>query len=218
MDIDRNKLIKLVIVVLVTLAALAVMSIVVQLIQTVLPFLIIGTGVYLGYRWALGDAEAPTADQVQEQARGWFHRFRRTKDVVETTMNVGAALNEVQGKAENLRNATDAVVSGQATKGDAAALEPNAEAVDEAQDMPATDDPETDEQAKVEKIEQVKGALESNPKGKIEFKDSDVVISKDDLVQPDISRLQEKEKETPTVNDNVVSQIEERRRRLHGGN
>ncbi len=217
MDIERNKLIKLVIVVLVTLAALAVMSIVVQLIQTVLPFLIIGAGVYLGYRWALGDAEAPTADKVQEQARGWFHRFRRTKDAVETTMNVGTALNEMQGKAENLRNATDAVVSGQATKSDAAALEPNAEAVDEAQEVSATDDPETDEQAKVEKIEQVKGALESNPKGKIEFKDSDVVISKDDLLQPDISRLQEKEKETPTVNDNVVAQVEERRRRLHGG-
>ena len=76
MEIDRNKAFKLVIVILGTLAALAVMSTMVQLIQTVLPFLIVGAGIYIGYRWALSDAEAPTADEVQEQARGWFDRFR----------------------------------------------------------------------------------------------------------------------------------------------
>ena len=43
------------------------------------------------------------------------------------------------------------------------------------------------------------------------------MINKDDVVQPDISRLEEKEKEAPRVNDNVMAQIEERRRRLHGG-
>ena len=99
MEIDRNKAFKLVIVILATLAALAVMSTMVQLIQTVLPFLIVGAGIYIGYRWALSDAEAPTADEVQEQARGWFDRFRKSKEAVEKTVKVGAALQEMGEKS-----------------------------------------------------------------------------------------------------------------------
>lgn len=210
MEIDRNKAFKLAIVVLGTLAALAVMSTMVQLIQTVLPFLIVGTGIYVGYRWALSDAEAPTADEVEEQARGWFRRFRRTKQAVETTVKVGAALNEMGGGTEKIKGDAGNVVSGQANKVDAPV---EAAAADE---TAAPDEDETAE--KVEKVEKMKSTLANNPAGAIEFKDSDVVISADDLVQPDISRLEEKEKEEPTVNDSVRAQIEERRRRLHGGN
>ncbi len=198
MEIDRNKAFKLLIVILGTLAALAVMSTMVQLIQTVLPFLIIGTGIYIGYRWALSDAEAPTADEVQEQARGWFDRFRRSKQAVETTVKVGATLQEMGEKADKARKTADAVVAGEATT---------------VQNVKAS----ADEAGPAAKVRQVKAALKSDPGGAIEFKDRDVVISKDDVVQPDISRLEEKEKEEPEVTDNVMAQIEERRRRLHGG-
>lgn len=213
MEIDRNKAFKLVIVVLGTLAALAVMSTMVQLIQTVLPFLIVGTGIYVGYRWALSDAEAPTADEVEEQARGWFRRFRGAKQAVETTVKVGAALNEMGGQAEKIKGKADKVVNGKASKVDAPVEA--AAAADASDESAAPDKDEKEETA--EKAETMKGALDSNSAGAIEFKDSDVVISADDVLQPDISRLEEKEKEEPTVNDNVRAQIEERRRRLQGG-
>ncbi len=213
MEIDRNKAFKLLIVILGTLAALAVMSTMVQLIQTVLPFLIIGTGIYIGYRWALSDAEAPSADEVQEQARGWFDRFRRSKEAVETTVKVSAALQEMGEKADKVRKSADAVVAGEATKVRAAQAPADDAA---AQDKAAVQD-EANEAGQAAKVDQVKAALKSDPGGAIEFKDRDVVISKDDVVQPDISRLEEKEKEEPEVNDNVMAQIEERRRRLHGG-
>ena len=100
MQLDREKTIKLVIVVLATLAALAVMSTMVQLIQTILPFLIVGAGIYAGYRWALSEAPAPTADEVEEQARGIFSRFRRGKKAVETTMKVGDALADLGDAVE----------------------------------------------------------------------------------------------------------------------
>ena len=212
MEIDRNKAFKLVIVILGTLAALAVMSTMVQLIQTVLPFLIVGAGIYIAYRWALSDAEAPTADEVQEQARGWFDRFRKSKQAVEKTVKVGAALQEMGEKADIVRKTADAVVAGEATKAQAA--------MDEAANEPAgeaTAQGESDEAQQARNVDQMKAALKSDPQGAIEFKDGDVVINKDDVVQPDVSRLEEKEKETPRINDNVMAQIEERRRRLHGG-
>lgn len=176
---DRDKVIKLVIIAIGTLAALAVMSILVQLIQAVLPFLIVAAGVYVGYRWVLSDSAAPTADDVEEQARGFFSRFRRTKQAVETTVKAGAVINDLQSKPEkkrrHRRQQADAVIPGQAAK-----------------------------------VQDENDAAE----GKIEFEDRDVIISQDDLALPDISRLEEKEKETPQVNNNVRAQIEERRRRL----
>ena len=63
----------------------------------------------------------------------------------------------------------------------------------------------------------MKSGLTSDPTGKIEFKDGDVVIDAKDIEQPDFSRLEEKEKEEPQVTNNVLAQIEERRRRLQGG-
>lgn len=185
MGIDRDKVIKLVIIVIGTLAALAVMSILVQLIQAVLPFLIVAAGVYVGYRWVLSDSAPPTADDVEEQARGIFGRFRRTKQAVETTVKAGAVINDLQSKPEKKRRRqqADAVIPGQAAK-----------------------------------VQDENDAAEAQPKaaaeGRIEFEDRDVIISQDDLVQPDISRLEEKEKETPQVNNSVRAQIEERRRRL----
>lgn len=207
MEIDRNKAFKLVIVILGTLAALAVMSTLVQLIQTVLPFLIIGGGIYAGYRWALSDAEAPTADEVEEQARGWFDRFRRSKKAVETTVKVGAALQDMGEKADKPRKRRRSVVTGEATK-----VQAPKTAADDAAAVQKTR--ETQQEAQVE---QVKAKLAGDPGGAIEFKDSDVVISKDDVLQPDISRLEEKEKAEPEVNDSVMEQIEARRRRLQGG-
>ena len=67
MELDRERVLKLVIVVLATLAALAVMSTLVQLVQTILPFLIVGAGIFAGYRWALSDAPAPSADEVESR-------------------------------------------------------------------------------------------------------------------------------------------------------
>ncbi len=203
MELDKEKALKLVIVVLATLAALAVMSTLVQLIQTILPFLIVGAGIYIGYRWALGDAPAPTADEVEEQARGLFSRFRRTKKAVETTMKVGDALGDLADTSQQKprkRRRANKVVSGEASaSGDTA---PQAEKQDEKRE---------------ENVSQLKQSQENKPEGAIEFKDRDVVISADDLVQPDISRLEEKEKEVPKVTNNVLEQIEERRRRLQGG-
>ena len=100
MELDKAKAVKLVIVLLATIAALAVMSVLVQVIQTVLPFLIVGAGIYAGYRWALGDAPAPTADEVEEQARGIFSRFRRAKTTVEATVKAGEALSDFAAKPE----------------------------------------------------------------------------------------------------------------------
>ena len=209
MDLDKQKVIKLVIVALATLAALAVMSTLVQLIQTILPFLIVGAGIYVGYRWALGDAPAPTADEVEEQARGIFSRFRRTKNAVETTMKVGDALGDLAGSSQqksSRRRKANSVVEGEASA--SAETAPAAE-------VPGEDDKQ--EEKREEKVSQLKQSLDSNPEGAIEFQDRDVVISADDLVQPDTSRLEEKEKEVPKVTNNVLAQIEERRRRLQGG-
>lgn len=211
MEIDRDKAIKLIIVAIATLAALAVMSTLVQLIQAVLPFIIVAIGVYVGYRWALSESAAPTTQEVEDQARGLFSRFRRTKDAVESTMKVGAVLNDLQGKSDKREEKSDDVIQGEVVE----KSEQQAEPVVEDQTEETT---EPDEQVQTEEtINQMKQSLDSNPEGKIEFKDRDVVISKDDFVQPDTSRLEEKEKEAPKINDNVLSQIEERRRRLQQG-
>ena len=208
MELDKQKAFKLVIVVLATLAALAVMSTLVQLIQTILPFLIVGIGIYAGYRWALGDAPAPSADEVEEQARGLFSRFRRGKKAVETTMKVGDALNDMAEAAERKpRRRRRARKAAEAEGGATAEAAPQAPAAEEPRDA---DEREA-------KASQMKGALANNPGGAVEFKDRDVVISADDVIQPDISRLQEKEKEVPKVTNNVLEQIEARRRRLEGG-
>lgn len=209
MEINRDKAIKLVIVMIATLAALAVMSTLVQLIQTVLPFLIVAAGVYGGYRWILNDSAAPTADEVEEQARGIFSRFRKTRQAVETTMKVGAALNSKSDKKERRAKPADAVIAGKAAK----VSRPAARARRRTDAKAAKADVSAQEDA----ANEMKQALANNPEGKVEFQDRDVVISKDDVVQPDISRLEEKEKEVPQVNNNVLAQIEERRRRLQGG-
>ena len=191
MDIDRDKAIKLVIIVIGTLAALAVMGILMQLIQTVLPFLIVAAGVYVGYRWVLSDSAAPTADEVEEQTRGLFSRFRKTRQAVETTVKAGAALNELQNKPEKKQR--------RRRRADAAKAEDKSAA-----------------EAQQKVIAEIKQTLENSPESQIEFEDGDVIISKDDLALPDISRLEEKEKEEPQVNNSVRAQIEERRRRLRG--
>ena len=206
MDIDRDKAIKLVIVAVATLAALAVMGTIFQLIQTILPFLIVGAGVYAGYRWVLSDTAAPTADEVEEQARGLFSRFRKTKDAVETTMKVGAVLSDLQGKATGTSTESD--------KSDVVQGKVVAKAEPVADDQSASEEDVAEVEATLNKIKQ---SIESDEDGEIEFNDRDVVISKDDVVTPDISRLEEKEKEIPQVTDNVLSQIEERRRRLQEG-
>ena len=213
MEIDRNKAFKLVIVILGTLAALAVMSTMVQLIQTVLPFLIIGIGIYVGYRWALSDAEAPTADEVEEQARGWFSRFRRGKEVVENTVAVGAAMKQMNDKAAKFNETIEALQTEDAADASEKIIELQ-QSPSEAKQVATARSRRAARSAK--KAAQTKSAP-AKPTGAIEFKDRDVVISKEDVVQPDISRLEEKEKEEPQVNDSVIAQIEERRRRLHDG-
>jgi len=223
MELDKEKVVKLVIVLLVTIAALAVMSILVQVIQTVLPFLIVGAGIYAGYRWALSEAPAPTADEVEEQARGIFSRFRRTKKAVEATVKVGEALTDFGAKPEQTeekknekqhrrRRPLGTVAKDEAAKAESAKAK-TAEAEAEVTEL---SDAEV-EAVQEEQVSQMKRGLKSNPKGKIEFRDSDVVINAKDLEQPDISRLEEKEKEEPQVTNNVLAQIEERRRRLQGG-
>ena len=208
MEIDRDKAIKLVLITIATIAALAVMSFIVQFIQTVLPFVIVAAGVFAGYKWVLSDTAAPTADEVEEQARGLFSRFRKSKDAVEKTMKVGAVISDLQEKFDGK---DEDVVKGEVvTK--AETVEPVAEAQVVAEEEVEDD---TDETEQV--LNEIKQSVESDPEGQIEFKDGDVVISKDDLVQPDTSRLEEKAKEEPKVTDNVLSQIEERRRRLEEG-
>ena len=196
MKLDKEKSAKLVIVAVVTIAALAVMGILVQLIQTILPFLIIGLGVYAGYRWAMSDAPAPSADEVEEGARDLFSRFRRTKKAVETTVKAGEALNELTAQPRRRRHRRQAQA-----------------AVIEAQAAPAAE--------KQPEAAEVNSAPPSEQQGAIEFKDAEVLISAADFEQPDISRLEEKEKEAeaeePEVTNNVLAQIEERRRRLNSG-
>lgn len=211
MAVDKEKALKLIIVALATLAALAVMSTLVQLIHTVLPFLIVGAGIYVGYRWALSDAPAPTADEVEEQARGLFSRFRRTKKTVETTMKVADVMDNLTAKpTEQAAEAKDETPQPRERKHRRRPLA-RQQPADEAPAAPA----KSDERAA--KARQMKQTLESNPDGAVEFKDSDVVISAADIVQPDLSRLQEKEKQTPQVTSAVLSQIEERQRRLRSG-
>lgn len=213
MQLDKEKVVKLVIVLLATIAALAVMSILVQVIQTVLPFLIVGAGIYAGYRWALSEAPAPTADEVEEQARGLFSRFRRTKKAVEATVKVGEALNDIAGNAEQPPEQKPEKKHRRRRPMGTLAKDRAAEAETEAAEL---SDDEV-QAVQEEQASQMKRALKSNPKGAYEFKDSEVVISAKDIEQPDISRLEEKEKETPKVTNDVLSQIEERRRRLQGG-
>ncbi len=208
MQLDREKAIKLVIVALATLAALAVMSTLVQLIQTILPFIIVGAGIYAGYRWALSDAPAPTTEEVEEQARGIFSRFRRTKKAVETTMKVSDALTDRGDSSEPKRR-----------RRRAEAVAETAPAKPESSKAAAVEAAKAGKASQAEAVEPMpmKQSLSSKPKGAVEFKDSDVVISSDDIIQPDISRLEEKEKEEPKVTNNVLAQIEERRRRLEAG-
>ena len=223
MQLDKEKVVKLGIVLVVTIAALAVMSILVQVIQTVLPFLIVGSGIYAGYRWALSEAPAPTADEMEEQARGIFSRFRRAKKTVEATAKVGEALADLGGapaldneakdeKKHRRRRPLGTVVKDKATK----AAAPNAAKADAEAAETELSDAEV-EAIKNQQIGQMKQSLDNNPKGKIEFKDRDVVINTKDFEEPDFSRLEEKEKEEPQVTNNVLAQIEQRRRRLQGG-
>ena len=222
MDFDKEKVVKLVIVLLATIAALAVMSILVQVIQTILPFLIVGAGIYAGYRWALSEAPAPTADEVEEQARGIFSRFRRTKKAVEATVKVGEALTDFGGAPEQSDSKKKEKKHrrrrplGTAAKNENAAERVKAASAESESEVTELTDAEV-ETVQEEQVSQMKRGLNSNPKGKIEFKDSDVVINTKDIEQPDISRLEEKEKEEPQVTNNVLAQIEERRRRLQGG-
>ena len=223
MQLDKEKVVKLVIVLLVTIAALAVMSILVQVIQTVLPFLIVGSGIYAGYRWALSEAPAPTADEVEEQARGIFSRFRRAKKTVEATAKVGEALADLGGAPERVVETTKEKKHrrrrplGTAAKGDATTAErPQSAKVEPEAEETELSDAEV-EAIKDQQVNQMKQSLDNNPKGKFEFKDRDVVINAKDVEQPDISRLEEKEKEEPEVTNSVLAQIEERRRRLQGG-
>ena len=213
MEIDRNKAFKLVLVVLGTLAALAVMSTLVQLIQTVLPFLIIGAGIFVAYRWALSDAEAPSADEVEHQARGLFSRFRRGKEVVETTVAVGAAMKQMDDKAAKFSEILETLQDEDAADASEKIIELKQSPSEPKQKASARSSRAA---RRAKKAAQAKTAP-AKPTGAIEFKDHDVVISKDDLVQPDISRLEEKEKEEPQINDDVIAQVEARRRRLHGG-
>ena len=213
MEIDRNKAFKLVIVILGTLAALAVMSTMVQLIQTVLPFLIIGIGIYVGYRWALSDAEAPTADEVEHQARGLFSRFRRGKEVVENTVAVGAAVKQTNDKYAKFSEVLETLKDEDAADASEKIIELQ-QSPSEAKQKASARSRRAARRAK--KAAQTKTAP-AKPTGAIEFKDRDVVISKEDVVQPDISRLEEKEKEEPQINDDVIAQVEARRRRLHDG-
>ena len=208
MNIDREKALKLTIVALATLAALAVMSTLVQLIHTVLPFLIVGAGIYAGYRWALSDAPAPTADEVEEQARGIFSRFRRTKQAVETTMKVADVVETLAPEPQAKPQEEQPQPKERKHRRRGISRAPQQP---EAQVAPAGAD------NRAAKAAQMKQSLDSNPQGAIEFKDSDVVISQADLVQPDLSRLQEKEQQAPKVTKDVLSQIEERRRRLDSG-
>jgi len=217
-EFDKEKVVKLVIVLVLTVAALAVMSILVQVIQTVLPFLIVGAGIYAAYRWALSEAPAPTADEVEEQARGIFSRFRRSKKAVEATVKMGEALADFGGKPEQAEKKIDEKrhrrrrPMGTTAKDNAA----KAESDDAEPEMTELSDEEV-EAVQQQQVSQIKQSLEHNPKGKFEFKDSDVVINVKDVEQPDISRLEEKEKEEPQVTKSVLSQIEERRRRLQSG-
>ena len=217
MDLGKEKVLKLLIVLLVTIAALAVSSILVQLLHAVLPFLIVGAGIYAGYRWALSEAPAPTADEVEEQARGIFSRFRRSKKAVEATVKVGAALTDLGGKPEReTKEPVKKKTHRRRRSLDTALSEPTAEAepAAEAEAEPIELSDEEVTAAKEEGVSQMKRTLDNNPQGSIEFKDSDVVISAKDIEQPDISRLEEKAKEEPQVTNNVIAQIEERRRRL----
>lgn len=218
MELNQGKVVKLVIILLVTIAALAVMSILVQIIQTVLPFLIVGAGIYAGYRWALSEAPAPTADEVEEQARGIFSRFRGAKKAVEATVKVGEALSDLGEKPEQEAEAKVEKKHrrrrplGTAVKDEAAKAEPaSAE-----KEVTKLSDKEVKAVVK-EQVSQSKRTLDSNPKGGTEFKDSAVNITADDIEMPDTSRLEEKEKEEPRVTKNVLAQVEERRRRLQGG-
>ena len=223
MQFDKEKVVKLAIVLLVTIAALAVMSILVQVIQTVLPFLIVGTGIYAGYRWALSEAPAPTANEVEEQARGIFSRFRRAKKTVEATAKVGEALADLGGAGEQVDEAIDKKRHrrrrplGTVAKGDSTKVVSPNEAKSNAEGAETELSDEEVKAIKDEQVSQMKQSLDHNPKGKIEFKDRDVVINTKDIEAPDLSRLEEKEKEEPQVTKNVLSQIEERRRRLQGG-
>lgn len=209
MEIDRDKAIKLVIVVIATIAALALMNVAVQLITTILPFLIVAGGVYAGYRWVLSDTAAPTADEVEEQAKGLFARFRRTKEAAETVVKVGSMMNDLSGKSQTKEKKEKAdVVQGQVLTQKAEApvveveAEEPAEVVNSSPPVAVTPDTNEDEETR---------------DGPVEFKDKDVLIDSKDFLQPDTSRLEEKEKEVPKVTDDVLSQIEERRRRLQQG-
>lgn len=223
MQLDKEKVVKLVIVLLVTIAALAVMSILVQVIQTVLPFLIVGSGIYAGYRWALSEAPAPTADEVEEQARGVFSRFRRAKKTVEATAKVGEALADLGGAGEQEREAIDTKRHrrrrplGTDAKGDATKAASSTAAKSDAEAAETELSDAEVEAIKDQQVSQMKQSLDNNPKGKTAYKDSEVVINEKDVEMPDLSRLEEKEKEEPQVTKNVLSQIEERRRRLQGG-
>lgn len=211
MKVDKEKALKLVIVAIATLAALAVIGTLIQLIQTVLPFLIVGAGIYAGYRWALNDEPASTADEVEEQARGLFSRFRRTRQAVETTKRVADVVDNLTATPkEEAAEPVDAAPQARERKHRRRPFARQKPAKAESAAPTEADD-------RAAKTRQVKGALANNPDGGIEFKDKDVVISAADIVEPDLSRLQEKEKQTPKVTPDVLSQIEERQRRLREG-
>ena len=211
MQLDRQKGFKLIIVIFATLAALAVMSTLVQLIQTVLPFLIVGAGFWAAYRWAFSDAPAPKPEEVEEQARGLFRFFRRTKKAVETSAKVNEIIEQVAQPAQSQPQAAQP----QATQPQAA--QP-AQAADTASQL----------SERAAKTQQIKDNLGDKTDGPVEFKDRDVVISEKDIEnerkrnqkeqQQMLKRLADREKQTEAkVTNEVWAQIEERRRKQQSG-
>jgi len=188
---DRAKLVKLAIVVLATLATLAIMGTVLQIIQTVLPFLIVGLGIFAGYRWVLSDEPPPSADEVEQQARGIFSRFRRSKKVVEAAMQVDDIL---QGSGKPAEQQTR-------------------------ESRPAAKTTQTQPAAKSTKPERLtEQSPQPKATGPVSFADSDVVITADDFIQADLARLEAKEKKLaakdPEVTNDVLAQIQAREEKL----
>lgn len=174
MNLNRDVTIKLIIVAIGTIAALAATNMLFQLIQVILPFLIVAAGVYVGYRWALTDSKAPTVDELAEQMS---EGISKTKDVVETTAKVGKAVSNF-GKTDKAKEKNTSTPKPPPPK-------------------------EQNTQTK------------NQPSEEYQFKDKDVVISENDIVKPDIARLEEKERAKPEVTEDVYAQLAARRKRLN---
>ena len=185
---EREQLIRLGISLGIALVVMLLMTVAINLVQAFIPIAVLFAGLYAGYRFYNSDLATPgSLEEVEEGTEDLMEVAKNTGNTLQTIAKAGGAIvgSRVKEAAENLPRREDNSDSGD----------------EEVEEEYETFDPEEEAEVVVEANEVVEEAP-AEEEAEVEYR------------EVDLDRLAEKEKEEPTVNDAVISQLEERKRRL----